>query len=798
MSSGKGSGSEIFKYFMSLHMGVCAGPIDEVKSIIMGDRAVWEGSITQSQTFNVDLPDLFGGGTKEGGVKGGITVLMGEDHQFLPLFLLEKFGEIADRIPSYRNMTSIFFHESVQVEYDGSLIADLYDVGQDGLFDNVETQNNPAPFVGSGGWPLLLAQSLAATSVTRRGFYFQANNPYLRKLKIIGTRTAKGLDRRYGTIWRDAAETVADANPAHVIYELQKNKDFGAGMPMGQINVESYELAAKTLWEEGFGVSLKWIQQGKVKDIILEMLDHINAVCYEDPRTGLSTLKLLRGDYDVDALPLADGTNSVVTSFQRKHEELVNEVVATYTDGQSYEEATVSVQDLAGIASEGGVISTGRNYYAVMKPELATALAERDLRAEGYPLATAEVEFFREFWDLNPGDVVKVDSPEDSDDVVVMRVLALSDEIAGTGAVKGSLVEDVFALEAAPLQTGPASIFVDSDRPPDPAETIQAMTLPYTFAARAGLGFATDEDYPVVRLGVLASSSQAGVDSFQLAGEQVGALGSSQFEVLGANTIISRGTLAEPLVAEVETVTIPLEALTNGELPEPESVLVIGGGSEETQELAGVTATTDTTVTLRRGILDTNPKPWVVGTPVWVLGTNSTFWDASDRAAFEGAEYKVLPVSAIGTLPIDDAALQTFTLGERPYLPFRPANVTVGGVAFGVLDLAVQGDVLVTWKNRQRQSEDAAILAWDADSVIPETGQTTVIEVLNSAGVVVATHGGLSGETFSVPATSFDGLAEATVRVSSVRDTFRSFQAHEISVNLPGGYGQNYGKSYGG
>lgn len=769
MGGGKGGGgAKISQYHMSLHAGLCVGPVDEINTILFADKTIYQGSITQSMVFNVNLPELFGGDEREGGCVGGITVLMGEDHQILPAALKAKTGSISTLIPSYRNMTSLFFHQPVLEAWNGALLADIQDFSSAALFGSA-----------------------------RAGFYFQANNPYLKKLRVITNRQAKGLDRRHATIWRDAAQTVADTNPAHVIYELQVNRDFGAGLPISKIDVESYELAARTLYNEGFGVSLKWVQQGKVKDLILEMLDHINAVCYEDPRTGLSKLKLLRGDYDVNDVPLATPDNSRVSDFQRKHEELVNEIVVTYTDGQSYEEASVTVQDLAGIATEGGVISTGRNYYAVHKPALAKQLGERDLRAEGYPLATAEVEFFREFWDLSPGDIIKLNSPEDNDNTLVMRVLKLEDDTDRRSYVKGTLIEDVFALEAAPFLDAPETLFEDPTAAAEAADEIKAITLPYIFSTQSGLSDSSDDDYPIVFLGALAASDQAGADSYNIAAEVTGALGNTSFENVATCTIMPRGFLTQALPGEVETVTPLFTGLSNGEVPEPESILLIGGLGEGQDELAGVTTTDGSTYTLRRGILDTTPKEWPSGTPVWVMDDNAVFWDATQRAAFEDAEFKILPITPVGTFPESSAALQSYTLTERPYLPFRPANVIVGGVAFGTLDLTVQDDVDVTWKTRQRQYEDAVILAWDADSVPIETGQTVEIDITNTAGAVFASHTGITGESFTIPSVSFQGLSLAVVKVYSSRDGYRSLQAHEILVSLPGGYGNDYGQNYG-
>ena len=794
-SGGKNSGGgEYFRYYLSLQAGI-AQQMDEITQIILGDRAIWTGSVTQSKVFNVNNEDLFGGPKREGGVLGAITVMMGEDHQFMPPYLLAKFGAVADLIPSYRNTTTLFFHEPVKAQYDGALLGDMYNVGQESGFDITVAQT---PGFFNLTFPIL---GLGSTTTGGTGFYFQSNNPYLRELKVVGSRRPKGLTRKFAGITRSG--TVKDANPAHIIYELQTDRDFGAGLPISRVNVESFELAAQMLFNEGFGISLKWINQGRVKDMILEILDHINALVYEDPRSGLTTLKLLRGDYVVDDLPVADYSNCTVTSFQRKQEELVNEIVVTYTNPDTYKEASVTVQDLAGIAAEGGVISTGRNYYAVHNPDLAKTLGERDLRAESYPLATAEVEFLREFWDIVPGMVLKLDSPEDSDAMVIMRVMKVDDDTTGTGPIKASLVQDVFSLTSASTFSSPDPIIDYDDGGAEEAAYVRAFTIPYTISVRAGLIVpGTEDNYPTAHLGVLASTSQSGIDFFEIAGDVQGALGSSEFRVISTATIIPRGVLSSTLVQEVSSV-ISLPALSNGSAPQVEHFAIIGSGDDGIMEIAGITAKDSGagTITLRRGILDTTPKTWPPGTPIWFISSSSIFWDFTNRSAFENVEFKVLPVAVGGPLSINEAALRNFELTERPHAPFRPANVKLEGTAFGTHVALDRQAKSVTWSNRYRQGEDAIILAWNDATVAPETGQTTEVDVLRASDrAILNSYIGIAGTSFSIPKSVWTNETEVIVKVYSARNGIRSIQAHEINMTLPQppGYGTSYGTSWGG
>lgn len=790
---GGGGGHTIYRHHMTLHVGICAGPIDELTEIILGDRTIWKGSIKQSSTWNLSDIELFGGDKREGGIKGAFTVLFGDDDQIIPMGLRGKLGDsIGEVMPDYRGITTIWFHEQVPEPFNGIPLHDwdYYGIGLSDGFTYTEYQTET--------W----AQKFARWTKIggRAGFYWQASNPYLRKIKVRGRREAKGLDRRHARIYRNGSSGPWDTNGAHIIYECQVNRDFGASIPISKIDLESFATAAKTLYDERFGISMKWVQQSKVKEIIEEVLDHINAVCFEHPRTGLVTLRLLRDDYDPDELPIIDGDNAKILNFQRKHEELINEVVVTYTNPESMEDATVTVQDLAGIAVSGGIISTGRNYYAVRRPDLATDLGERDLRAEGYPLASCEVEVDRTLWELVPGDVVKLNSPEDDADELIMRALKVDDDAGGRKGMKVSLIEDIFSLEAAPSLVAPQSLFVDSDGLPLPAAHVEILTLPYTFSLQAGLNGATDDDYPIVHSAILAASTQSGAQSYDLLAEVQGNLGTARDEVIAENAMLARGTVSGTLPFEVETTGFTIANLLPGPEAEPETILMFGSGDDEDTELAGVTAVDEDTgeLTLRRGLLDTVPREWPDGTPVWVIPSGVSFIDTAERSAFETVEYKVLPRTSKGVLAENAATIQSAVLSDRPYLPFRPADVTVGGMASGQLNLASPGDVAVTWKHRNRSAEDAQFFAWDEASVTPETGQTTKVTVMDASRNVLTEHDGLTGTSFTIPETSFQGVGTTIVRVTSERDGYESLQGHEVTVIQPTGYGYGYGAQYGG
>ncbi|MGZ7144673.1 hypothetical protein ACXWOO_09920, partial [Streptococcus pyogenes] len=92
----------------------------------------------------------------------------------------------------------------------------------------------------------------------------------------------------------------------HMIYEALTNSAWGRGLDYTLIDDAAFRQAANTLFDEGFGLCLLWSRQDTVDSFIQTVLDHIGAVFYTHPRTGLLVLRLLRSDYVPSSVPLLD------------------------------------------------------------------------------------------------------------------------------------------------------------------------------------------------------------------------------------------------------------------------------------------------------------------------------------------------------------------------------------------------------------------------------------------------------------------------------------------------------------
>lgn len=279
------------------------------------------------------------------------------------------------------------------------------------------------------------------------------------------------------------------------------------------------------------------------------------------------------------------------------------------------------------------------------------------------------------------------------------------------------------------------------------------------------------------------------------------AAGNTYVETSGQLMPVARGQLAEDFVQEATTTTPGFSALTVGSGPTPGGFALIGpeDGSEAGRELVMFENNDGTNWTIKRGVIDTVPREWPQGTPIRFFSINDFITDAEVEAAYSVRTYKLAMRTTLGAFPTSLAQEEDFTPNERPWLPSRPANVRVAGTAWGRADASELDEIVITWANRNRLTEESQVLGWDDLGMTPEPGQLTKITLLDEdTNDLIAEIVDLPGESYTLPKASFGTATRAIVRVTSTRGEYESLQGHEIRIMVASGYGYNYGLSYGG
>lgn len=757
----------IVQYRMSLHYGICHGPVDMLRKITIKEKVAFETGLVGEGEIGMSDLELFGGVKKEGGIQGFVHFFEGNETQVLPEELAARLkdpgtGEplTSATAPAYRGICSAwFFHRDVSAGW-----------GDDGATGDL------------------------------KGFMWTMNNPYLPSTEIQVSRKPRGMSEHLAYIDNPAGPgKYPDANPAIIIYECLTNADWGMGAASDLVDETSFQEVAETLFNEQFGLSMMWAQQAKIEDFVTEVLDHIQATLFVDPATGKFTLRLIRDDYDQDELRTLDPSNSKLTSWSRKAwGETVNEIVVTWTNPENEQDETITFQDLANIAMQGSVVSDSRNYYGIRNADLAAEAAVRDLRTASAPLVSAEIMVNRKGWNLRPGDVVKLTWPEYGFEEIIMRCGKIDYGRPGEMAIKVSLMEDIFSLGLGQFFSPPSTAWEDPALAPEGMLFSRTINLPASILQTFGADF-TQDTYPINTLAILAVGN-ADTASYELSGTTTLPNGDEAWEDINTMYPVGHATLVAPLAREaVSTIT----GLANRTGPMSLSVagFLLIGEDEETMEVVMIDAISSGVMTLARGVYDTVPRAWPAGTPVWIIDNSFASIDVTEHSVGEVVEYKLQARTSKGLMPFDDAPILEGEVTDRPYLPYRPANVKVNGVGFGpAVYTTTPTTIPVTWSNRNRLLEDALVRRWTEAGMVPETGQTTTIRIFDTEDNLLTTHAGLAGESFDVPLASFSGAGETRVRVSSVRDGFESLMGYMISVEIPNlpGYGNNYGNVYGG
>ena len=584
-----------------------------------------------------------------------------------------------------------------------------------------------------------------------------------------------------GAYYRDYGD---DANLVHVIAECMTNPVWGMGAEAESFNIPVWEAAAQQLFHEGFGGSFIWREQADIETIVTEMIDHIQATVFVSPRTGLWTIKLIRGGYDRDSLPILTPDNADLRNFQRKTwGETTNEVVVTWTNPENEADSTVTLQELANIAIQGGIISDGRSYYAVRNAALATKLAARDLRASSTPVASMDGGVDRSVYYLEPGDPVRVQWPERGIEDVVFRALKIDYGKMGSPTITLNLVEDVFALPTVGYRVLTPARPEPKTKLPTPLEYLTASTAPYPLQSRNEI----NPEYPDVGVLLFGATTNRSVESFAVSTEEALPTGELVWTEVATPRITTHAILNLGLDREFESVVAVFSAKTrSGGLPADGGLLFIGDDGDAEQEIAMFAGfDSETGYTLKRGMFDTVPKAWPPNTPVWIV--DFTVFNGIDgrlRPAGVPVDYKIQSRTSEDLLAFEDAQDLEYTPFERPYLPFRPANCAIDGEFFAAEYAADPVTVTLTWETRNRLQEATIYTPWQGGSVTPEEGQTTTIEVYDSEGVLETSVTGLTGTTYDLPTTALSG-GEMTVRFLSERDGFASLQAWDIALTFP-------------
>ena len=383
-----------FKYYLGYQM-LCAvsGEGIRLRGMYLNEEEAWTGDIKREDypegyTIHVDKDELFGGPDENGGFVGDIRVYLGGAEQPADPWMIEQMSaesvqeELRGLTPAYRPFVSLVV---------------------------------PVAYVGKQA-------SIPTTWLD---------------LQWIPNRLGLG----------GIGEN--DANPAEIIYELHVNNEWGLGRDPELLNVDSLKAIGKVLKTEGRGVTVKITSRDQVKSFIDNLCEHLDMVRYIDPMTGKLTFKLIRDDYNPADLLIIDKSIASAIDFTRAvWSSSVGEIIAKYADSASmYDTSTVMVSDPAIIeANDGDRNSQDMDFTYFTTAANAVWAANRELRQQGFPLASVKLTCNRKAYALRPGDVFKLNWEPYGIADLVMRVSDIDLGDFATGEITIEAIEDVFGV----------------------------------------------------------------------------------------------------------------------------------------------------------------------------------------------------------------------------------------------------------------------------------------------------------------------------------------------------------------
>lgn len=537
-----------------------------------------------------------------------------------------------------------------------------------------------------------------------------------------------------------------DLNPAHIIRECLTDPDWGMGYAETDIDDTSFMAAADALFDEGMGISLLWDRQVPIEDFIKEIIKHIDAVLYIDRTTGKFVLRLIRGGYNAEDLLLLNEDNIIkLDGFQRTaFGELTNSVTVNYWDSETGNTASLTVQDIALAQMQGAVINTTVQYPGFTNSAIASRVAQRDLKSLSTPLITCTIYANQDAKDLNIGDVFRLAWEDYELDPIVMRVNSIAYGDGKKNQIKITAVQDVFALPSLAFIAQPPAPFDPSVSPVPVAQQI-AFEVPY--------------------LELVQTLGQLDIDNILAADPVTGYIGAAGVRPLA-------GTLSARMLANAGSGYEEIGALEFA--PGAQLVSAIGpaattfdieGGMDLDQvtlgtwlqcdsEIMAVTALSDTSITVKRGCLDTVPASHSAGAYL-------IFWDAyaqgseTQYASGETVKVKLLTVTGAGELPVAMAAESSVTMNSRAIRPYPPGAFRLNSAYFPQY---IKGTLVVSWAHRDRKQQTGQNIVGHTDgSIGPETGTTYSLEMRGEDGALKKSYSAITATQTTWTSEAADG-----------------------------------------
>ncbi|MGH9744738.1 MAG: phage tail protein, partial [Candidatus Acidiferrales bacterium] len=595
-----------------------------------------------------------------------------------------------------------------------------------------------------------------------------------------------------------------DANPALGVYDLLTNPDYGLGIPGVQINSSSFTAAASTLADEGLGISMQFDTQASADQLIGEILRHCDGLLYSDPATGLWTIVLARGGYDPSTLPLLTVDNILATPDYARGSwsETTNVAQIKYiTRAGNFVDGLLTAYDPANIRVTGEVRPQSIDFKGISSEATASLVAIRVLKTLTYPLAKIKIVCNRTAWQLRPGGLFRFTWVPLGIENEVFRITRIGYGELTDGKITIDAVEDIFGINSVAFVSPPASGWVNPIGAPLAPAAQELVELPYHFKQDGIHALVL-----CVRGDQTSTSDQVWLDegSGYFEGDEI--FGFCPTGLLlagypaGTNALDTTGFT---LQLSPSTDLDALASVLSSDVPNGVNLLLI---DQELMSWQTVTQNGDGTISISgnmRGACDTVPTDHAAGARVWFISDGSGLTKDAPYPADLTITAKLLPQNFSGGFPLTSASAITLATNSRFARPYPPGDLRMQAQAYGTRYSKVTGDLVITWKSRNRLTQTAAgpLVRQDANDITPEAGTTYKVKI-TVGGSLIRTVTGISAETYTYTgaqrvADDPDGTKAVLIEVLSNANSLDSFMSNPLST-LMTGFGEDFGNFFGG
>jgi hypothetical protein len=379
---------------------LCWGPDVHVERITINDRPVFAATVGSDNSgggFLIDDPQAWGGDQPpgEGGEYAWCDLTRGNYTDHTNSYLESLLTTAPNKTPSLRGIAAL-------------------------------VKRGPSGFTESG--------------------YFAAGGvgsiPRFKQWKITCRRQPDNLATRFNKIGRHM-------NPMEAIYEWSTSLEYGARVPVEELNLNNWRSVAEDLYNENNGWSGVIETSGaSPQQVVQDVLAQIDAVPEPSPSLGL-TIRLIRRDYSFNSLRVLSQDN--ITRVERftpgTYEDTKNKIQVEFPDqGNNFKGRKALYIDPANqLIQDGRTVPETKTFLGVADFEQANVIATRDGRAISLPRAPLECFVFASFGRLTYRGEVLLFEWESPTFSIVMRVLAITPNGPDERDYRLVLIEDQFS-----------------------------------------------------------------------------------------------------------------------------------------------------------------------------------------------------------------------------------------------------------------------------------------------------------------------------------------------------------------